>query len=73
MTPDLLRRARLALGYSQLELAERLGVQKTTVHRWERGHAPIGHPERLMQEMRALLAERQVEIDELQQEMDAAA
>lgn len=73
MTPDLLRRARLALGYSQLELAERLGVQKTTVHRWERGHAPIGHPERLRGEVLALLAERGIEIERLRQELDRAA
>ena len=71
MTPALLRRCRVALGLSQSEMAQALGVQKTTVYRWESGRAPIGDPARLGREIRALLDERGAEIDELRQEMAA--
>jgi len=72
MTPALLRRCRVALGLSQSEMAQALGVQKTTVYRWEHGVAPIGNPERLSREVGALLEARRIEIADIQQEMDAA-
>jgi len=41
MTPAELRAARLALGLTQPELGERLGVHWTTVSRWENGRQRI--------------------------------
>jgi len=73
MTPALLARSRAALGYSRQELADALGVRKETVYRWEIGKSPIGNPERLRGEVLALLAERGMEIERLQQELDRAA
>lgn len=69
MTPDLLRSCRLALGFSQLKMAQALGVQKETVYRWEAGRAPIGDPERLAREVAALLADRAGEIGRLWREL----
>ena len=37
MTPDTIRTIRAELGYSQAELARRMGVTVTTVSRWETG------------------------------------
>lgn len=41
MTPAELRDAREALGLTQTELGERLGVHWTTISRWENGRLPI--------------------------------
>lgn len=41
MTPAELRAAREALGLTQPELGERLGVHWTTVSRWENGRSAI--------------------------------
>jgi DNA-binding XRE family transcriptional regulator len=41
MTPSDLRTARNSLGLSQVEMAERLGVDVMTVSRWERGQREI--------------------------------
>lgn len=51
--PDL-RRRRHALGLSQQKLAERLGVAKMTVSRWERGTLRIEHPRLLALALEAL-------------------
>lgn len=37
MTPADLSRLRTQLGWSQNRLAEQLGVNRSTVHRWEKG------------------------------------
>ena len=44
MTPDELRAALQTLGWSQVRLAERLGVHKNTVSLWARGKAEIPGP-----------------------------
>jgi transcriptional regulator with XRE-family HTH domain len=36
---DHLRKKRLDLGLLQKEVAQELGVDKTSIHNWERGHA----------------------------------
>lgn len=41
MTPEELKRKRQAKGWSQLELARRLGVARNTVVRWEHGTRKI--------------------------------
>ena len=41
MTPREFRAARLALGLSVEQLAERLGVDPRSVRRWQNGHGPI--------------------------------
>lgn len=41
MTPSELRAARASLGLSQRALAERIGVARLTVIRWEAGTWPI--------------------------------
>lgn len=41
MTPAQLRAARAAIGLSQAELAERLGVSHRQLGRWERGQWPV--------------------------------
>jgi transcriptional regulator with XRE-family HTH domain len=57
MTGTDLRGRRHALGLSQVELAQRLGVSQTTITRWERG-VPILHPVILNRALRDL--EREV-------------
>jgi DNA-binding transcriptional regulator YiaG len=42
ITPEKLREAREGLGESQAEFAARLGVNQTTVSRWETGGVPKG-------------------------------
>lgn len=32
------------MGYSQIELAQVLGLTQNTISRWEKGTAPIGSP-----------------------------
>jgi len=44
MTPDDLRRIRRALGLTQGELADELGVHQVTVARWEVGMRRIPEP-----------------------------
>lgn len=39
MTADEIKALRLALGLTQVELANRLGVRFATVNRWENGRA----------------------------------
>lgn len=41
MTPEGFKHRRVALGLSQVKLAEALGVTSTTVARWERGERRI--------------------------------
>ena len=38
------RRIRLKLGFTQAQLAEKVGVASNTVARWERGELGIGEP-----------------------------
>jgi transcriptional regulator with XRE-family HTH domain len=47
MTGSELRTRRQALGWTQQALAERLGVPRNTIARWERGELRIEH-ERLL-------------------------
>lgn len=47
LTPAELRARRLALGFSQPQLAKRLGVSTNTVWRWERGVMEIAAPRML--------------------------
>ncbi len=46
-----LRRRRLAVGLTQAQLAERLGISATVVARWERGERRISQPERVRREL----------------------
>lgn len=40
---EKIKALRQARGWSQLQLAARIGVEQSTVSRWERGHsAPVG-------------------------------
>jgi transcriptional regulator with XRE-family HTH domain len=41
LSPDKLKQKRSRLGYTQVELAEQLGVTGNTVARWERGEVPM--------------------------------
>jgi DNA-binding XRE family transcriptional regulator len=41
MTPALFKALRARLGLTQAELAEKLGVERNTVNRWEMGLLPI--------------------------------
>ena len=45
MSGDELRAWRARLGLTQARLAERLGLPRATVARWEAGLMPIRHPE----------------------------
>lgn len=44
MTPAELKRLRARLGLTQAQLAERLGVDRNTVTRWEMGLRKISEP-----------------------------
>lgn len=41
MAPDACRRIREALGLTQEQFADQLGVQPLTIHFWESGKTPI--------------------------------
>ena len=41
MTPATLKEARAALGMTQRDLAEKMRVTSSTVHKWEQGVHPI--------------------------------
>lgn len=69
MTPDLLHRARMALGLSQQELADRLAVKKETVYRWEKGRMAFGSPDRLRKELLAMLDKRAAEVAGVRNEL----
>lgn len=43
MTPDELRSRRQALGLTQKQLGESLGIPDKTIARWEQGVFPIQH------------------------------
>lgn len=55
ITPDLIRRAREAMGMSQQRLAHALAVQKETVYRWEAGRKAPTDPDRLAGEIARLI------------------
>ena len=40
MTPDQIKKGRGALGLDQAQFAERLGLTRTTITAWEKGHKP---------------------------------
>jgi len=42
MTAEEVRAARRKLGFTQAEFAERVGVQRNTVWRWEAGTLTVG-------------------------------
>ena len=44
MTGEELRRIRKRLGWTQVQLADRVGVVANTVARWERNEVPIQEP-----------------------------
>ena len=46
-TPEGVRQARVRLGMSLSQLAQALGVDKSTVHRWETGALAPQSPEML--------------------------
>lgn len=60
MTGPDLRTRRLALGLSMEKLAQRLGVPKMTVARWEWGKLRIEHDTMLDLALRALEQKRDV-------------
>ena len=54
MTPATLKRIRQALGWSQQEMADAIGVGRIAVARWETGTRRISEPvARLVQRIRA--------------------
>lgn len=55
LTPDLIRRAREAMGMSQQRLADALAVQKETVYRWEARRKAPADPGRLAGEIARLI------------------
>jgi len=52
--PDELRARRRALGFTQAELADCLGVSANTVARWERGELRIRHPHAIARTLQRL-------------------
>jgi transcriptional regulator with XRE-family HTH domain len=54
-----LQRRRKALGLSQSELGERIGIRQPSISAWEQGHKPIGNPRMLALALWAL--ERQAD------------
>jgi DNA-binding transcriptional regulator YiaG len=53
MTPATVRRIRRGLGLTQTELAERVGVQRNTVTRWEMGALAVPPTARILLAMLA--------------------
>lgn len=52
MTAKKIKQIRKALGWSQAEFAENLGVNQSTVSHWEQGlRNPTGPAERLIQQL----------------------
>ena len=47
MDGDEVRRRRKALGLSQTELGERIGIRQPTISSWEQGHTIVGNPRML--------------------------
>lgn len=60
-----LREFRKRMGYSQIELAQVLGLTQNTISRWEKGTAPIGSPVVLRLAMERLAQLRAEEVREL--------
>lgn len=58
MTPRELRLAREVLGLSQVEMADRLGLDSVTVSRWERGVQSISQPAMVRLALERLLGEQ---------------
>ncbi len=56
MTGQAIKKLRQRLGLTQSELAERLGVDQATIHRWEKGAKPSGPAEKLLQQIAARAA-----------------
>lgn len=54
MTADDLKARREALGLTQAELAERLGVNRRSLEAWEAGRYRVPHPRLLDQALTAL-------------------
>lgn len=69
LTPDLLHRARMAVGLSQQEMADWLGVKKETIYRWEKGRMAFGSPDRLRDELLDLLDKRAAEVAGVRNEL----
>jgi transcriptional regulator with XRE-family HTH domain len=42
-----LQRRRKALGLSQSQLGEKIGIRQPSISAWEQGHKPIGNPRML--------------------------
>lgn len=58
MDGDAIRTARKALGLSQAALAQRLGIPRNTIARWERGELRIEHGQMLALALHALEQEQ---------------
>ena len=59
MTPEELRKRRLALSLSQVKLAEALGVTQHTVSRWEEGKIRLTAPRSLWLDVEMKRIERE--------------
>lgn len=68
MSKEELREFRKRMGYSQIELAEVLGLTQNTISRWEKGTAPIGSPSVLRLAMERLAQLRAEEVRTLNDE-----
>lgn len=52
MTAAAIKRLRERLGLTQAQMADRIGVNQSTVHRWEEGILPPNKPcEKLLQQL----------------------
>lgn len=62
-----IRQLRLAKGFTQLELANRLNVTPSTIQNWERGrHRPLGR------KLRTLAEVFQVAVEEIEQDASSS-